>query len=61
MWHDIGVALALFLIIEGVFPFLSPKGLRAMMLTLSDLSDQQLRFAGLSSMVLGLLVLYLVN
>lgn len=61
MWHDIGVGLALFLIIEGVFPFLSPNGLRAMMLTLNDLSDQQLRFAGLSSMVLGLLVLYVVN
>lgn len=61
MWHDIGVGFALFLIIEGVFPFLSPNGLRAMMLTLNDLSDQQLRFAGLSSMVMGLLVLYLVN
>lgn len=61
MWHDLGVGFALFLIIEGVFPFLSPNGLRAMMLTLSDLSDQQLRFAGLSSMVLGLFVLYLVN
>lgn len=61
MWHDLGVGFALFLIIEGMFPFLSPNGLRATMLTLADLSDQQLRFAGLSSMLFGLLVLYLVN
>src|SRR4030065_279655 len=27
-WHDLGVALALFLVLEGVLPFLSPPGAR---------------------------------
>lgn len=61
MWHDVAIAFALFLIIEGVFPFLSPAALRTIMLNLSQLSDQQLRFAGFSSMLLGVVLLYLVN
>lgn len=61
MWRDIGVAFALFLIIEGIVPFLNPVGLRNLMQTMSELTDQQLRVAGLSSMVLGLVLLYLVN
>ena len=61
MWRDIGVAFALFLIIEGVVPFLNPARLRTLMQTMSELTDQQLRVAGLSSMVLGLVLLYLVN
>lgn len=59
-WHDLGVALALLLVIEGVLPFLNPAGLRATMLALTALNDRQLRFAGLTSMVLGLVLLYAV-
>jgi hypothetical protein len=60
-WHDLGVALALLLVLEGVFPFLSPAGLRRTLAALSELNDNQLRFAGLSSMLLGLLLLYFIN
>ncbi len=61
MWRQIGIAFALFLIIEGLFPFLNPTALRAMMLRMSEASDQQLRIAGFASMVLGVVLLYLVN
>lgn len=61
MWRDIGVAFALFLIIEGIAPFLSPARLRALMQTLAGLGDAQLRVAGLLSMGFGVLLLYLVN
>lgn len=61
MWQDLLVALALVLIIEGVMPFLNPEGLRKAMAIVSELSDSTLRFAGLTAMILGCLLLYLVR
>lgn len=57
-WHDLGVALALFLVLEGILPFLNPNGVRQLLVTIANLNDTQLRFAGLSSMLLGLVLLY---
>jgi uncharacterized protein YjeT (DUF2065 family) len=50
-------ALALMLVIEGLLPFLSPGSWRAMFERATRLSDGQIRFIGLSSMVIGLLLL----
>jgi len=50
-------ALALMLVIEGLMPFLSPRSWRAMFERATRLSDGQIRFIGLSSMVVGLLLL----
>ncbi|MDO8419952.1 MAG: DUF2065 domain-containing protein [Rubrivivax sp.] len=50
-------ALGLMLIIEGLLPFLSPGSWRAMFERATRLSDGQIRFIGLSSMVVGLLLL----
>jgi uncharacterized protein YjeT (DUF2065 family) len=61
MWHDLAVALALLLVLEGVFPFLHPAGLRRALQAIAELRDAQLRFAGLTSMLLGLALLYIVN
>ena len=60
-WHDLGVALALFLVLEGILPFLSPNGVRQLLVTIANLNDTQLRFAGLSSMLLGLVLLYAIK
>jgi len=60
-WHDLFVALALFLVIEGILPFVNPAGLRRMMLALSSMDDAQLRFAGLTSMLGGIALLYFIN
>ena len=61
MWHELGIAIALLFVIEGIFPFVNPTGLRKTLLAVSQLRDQQLRVAGLASMLLGLFLLYLVN
>jgi uncharacterized protein len=61
MWHDLSIALALLLIVEGVLPFLSPEGLRKMLVAIHQLSDSQLRFAGLTSMLIGVVLLYVFN
>lgn len=60
-WHDLGVAFALFLVLEGILPFLNPHGVRRMLEIITGMSDAQLRFAGLTSMLLGLLLLYAVK
>lgn len=60
-WQDLLTALALLLILEGILPFLSPNALRRAMLLLSQMNDRQVRVAGISSMVVGVIVLYLVN
>jgi uncharacterized protein YjeT (DUF2065 family) len=61
MWHDLWVAMALMLVIEGVWPFLSPDSMRRMLLIMAQQSDRSLRISGLISMLLGVLLLYLVN
>lgn len=52
-------ALALMLVIEGLLPFVSPKNWRELFLRATQLSDGQIRFLGLSSMLLGLCLLIL--
>jgi uncharacterized protein len=52
-------ALALVLVIEGLFPFLSPGGWRRTFHKLMSLQDGQLRFFGLCSIVIGLVLLWL--
>jgi uncharacterized protein YjeT (DUF2065 family) len=60
-WEDLAAAFALYLVLEGVLPFLSPAALRRAMSGLLTLSDQQLRVAGLASMVCGAAALWLVR
>lgn len=50
-------ALALMLVIEGLLPFLSPALWRQVFARALALSDGQLRFVGLASMLAGLLLL----
>ena len=51
------MALALMLILEGVLPFLAPMLWRDTFRRITQMSDGQIRFVGLSSMLLGLLLL----
>jgi uncharacterized protein YjeT (DUF2065 family) len=54
-------AFALMLIVEGVLPFLLPALWRDTFRRLTEMSDGQIRFVGLTSMVAGLLLLYLAR
>ncbi|WP_245965541.1 DUF2065 domain-containing protein [Pseudorhodoferax soli] len=55
------VALALVLVIEGLMPFLSPGGWRRMFMQVLQMSDGQIRFFGLCSVLLGLALLALLS
>jgi uncharacterized protein YjeT (DUF2065 family) len=54
-------AFALMLILEGVLPFLVPGVWRDTFRKLIAMTDGQIRFIGLTSMVAGLLLLFLVR
>ena len=54
-------ALALVLVIEGLFPFISPGGWRRTFQRLLALEDGQLRFFGLCSIVIGLVLLWVAS
>ena len=60
-WNVVWSALALVLVLEGLFPFLSPQGWRQTFLKLLQLRDGQLRFFGLTSILLGLITLWFVS
>ena len=57
MDSSIWLALALVLVLEGFLPFVSPKGWRRAFEEAVKLSDGQIRFFGLCSVVLGLLAI----
>jgi uncharacterized protein len=54
-------ALALMLVIEGILPFTAPKLWREAFKRLTEMSDGQIRFAGLTSMMVGLVILFLAT
>lgn len=54
-------AVALMLVLEGLLPFLFPGVWRDAFRKLTELSDGQLRFIGLTAMLAGLLLLALVR
>ncbi len=55
------LALALVLIIEGVLPFVAPSLWRDTFRRIMQLSDGQIRFVGLASMLLGLLLIVILR
>ena len=52
------LAFALMLIIEGLLPFLAPTLWRDTFRRITQMSDGQIRFFGLTSMLAGLLLLF---
>ncbi|HYD56003.1 MAG TPA: DUF2065 domain-containing protein [Burkholderiales bacterium] len=53
----LAMAFALMLIFEGVLPFLAPTLWRDTFRKITQMTDGQIRFVGLSSMLVGLLLL----
>ena len=57
MTNSLFMAFALMLVLEGLMPFVAPAAWRETFRRLIQLSDGQIRFIGLSSMVLGIFLL----
>jgi uncharacterized protein YjeT (DUF2065 family) len=60
-WSDLLAAFALYLVLEGILPFLNPQAMKRIMASFSVLADNQLRIWGLISMSAGLALLYFVR
>jgi uncharacterized protein YjeT (DUF2065 family) len=56
---NLGLALALMLIFEGLLPFAAPARWRDIFRRIAELSDGQIRFFGLVSIASGLVLLAL--
>ena len=50
-------AFALMLVLEGLLPFAAPAAWRKTMLRVASLVDGQIRFIGLTSILVGLILL----
>ena len=61
MWRDLGAAVALVLVLEGILPFLNPGAVRRALTMVAQTSDSTLRVTGAASMLLGVIALYLIN
>jgi uncharacterized protein YjeT (DUF2065 family) len=59
MKNTLFTALGLMLVIEGVLPLLLPQAWRDTFRRMIDLKDGQLRFVGLASVAVGLLLILL--
>ena len=55
------MAFGLMLVLEGIMPFLFPSAWRETLHKLTQFQDGQLRFLGLTLMLSGLLLIYLVR
>jgi uncharacterized protein len=54
-------AIALYLVLEGVLPFLNPAAAQRLMAKLAQTETRQLRWGGLISMMAGLALLWMAR
>jgi uncharacterized protein len=60
-FSDLLAALGLFLVLEGIAPFLNPQGVKRAFARLLQVQDRELRIVGLGSMLVGVVILFLVR
>ena len=61
IWSDLLAALALYLVIEGLLPFASPKSWRRSLFLMAQLTDRQLRIFGAAVVLVGMFILLAVR
>ncbi|HQZ02863.1 MAG TPA: DUF2065 domain-containing protein [Thauera sp.] len=61
MGSSLMTAFALMLIIEGILPFVAPGAWRETFLRLASMADGQIRFIGLTSMLVGVALLIVLS
>lgn len=58
---DLAAAFGLFLVFEGIAPFINPQGVKRALARLLEVRDRELRIAGLGSMLVGVIILFVVH
>ena len=49
------------LVLEGLLPFIAPRAWRETFRRITELADGQIRFLGLSSILVGILLLFILQ
>jgi len=57
----LGGAFALYLVLEGILPFVNPAAAKRLMAKLAQFDPKQLRWGGLISIVIGLALLWMAR
>jgi uncharacterized protein YjeT (DUF2065 family) len=60
-FSDLLAALGLLLVLEGIAPFIHPQAVKRAFARLLQIQDRELRFAGLGSMLVGVIILFWVR
>jgi uncharacterized protein len=60
-WHDLGTAFALYLVLEGLLPFLSPATAQRAFRAIADAAERHVRAIGFVSMLAGCAMLYWIR
>jgi uncharacterized protein YjeT (DUF2065 family) len=60
-WHDLGTAFGLYLVLEGLLPFLSPASAQRAFRAMAEAGSGPLRAMGLASMAAGCALLYWIR
>jgi uncharacterized protein YjeT (DUF2065 family) len=60
-FSDLFAAFALVFVLDGIITFVNPRGLKRVLTKIQDCKDQELRIAGLLSMLVGLTILFLAR
>ena len=60
-WGDLWAAMALVLVLEGLIPFISPRGYRNMVQQIAVMPEKMIRNVGLVLIFSGLVLLFLVR
>jgi uncharacterized protein len=58
---DLVAAFGLFLVLEGIAPFINPQGVKRALARLAEVGERELRIAGLGSMLVGVLILFVAR
>lgn len=61
MWQEILTTFSLFLIIEGMVPFVGPSFYRKAVVKIAQMDDNGLRLTGLTVASIGIVILYIVR
>ncbi len=61
VWQELLTAFCLMLILEGIIPFLYPNRWKDAVQKLAEMDGRTMRFMGFSSMLIGVVALYLVR
>lgn len=53
--------MALVFVFEGLMPFINPEGMRKVYLLAAKMDNHTIRFLGITSMLVGVVLLYIVR